>query len=84
MDLGPLGDFGEVIIALGVSLVFMVGGSLFFRTKRDPHMEEVFFPDRAPSTTAAVYEFEQGSYSRVSDSPITRRRSRESDPTRSH
>ena len=84
MDLGPLGDFGEVIIALSVSLVFMVGGSLFFRTKRDPHMEEVFFPDRTPSTTAAVYEFEQGSYSRVSDSPITRRRSRESDSARSH
>lgn len=83
MDLGPLGDFGEVIIALAVSLVFMVGGSLFFHTKRDTHMEEVFFPDRAPSTTAAIYEFEQGSYSRVSDSPITRRRSRENDLTNS-
>lgn len=53
-----LGDFGEVVIALCVSLFFMVGGSLFFHTKRDPQIDEVFFPDRAPSTTAAIFEYE--------------------------
>lgn len=54
-----LGDFGGVVIALGVSLVFMVAGSLFFYTKHDPRTEEVFFPERAPSTTADIYEHDE-------------------------
>ena len=62
-NMNLLGDFGEVVIALGVSLVFMVAGSLFFYVKPDPHMVEVFFPERTPSTTAAVYEFDADSAS---------------------
>ena len=57
------GEFGEVVVALCMSLIFMVGGSLFFHVKRDQRMLEVFFPERTPSTTAAVYEFEQSSSS---------------------
>lgn len=82
LDMTLLGDFGEVVIALAVSLFFMVGGSLFFHTKHDPHVDEVFFPEYAPSTTAAVYEYEQGSFSPVSDSPYNRREKRTSSMTK--
>lgn len=73
VDIPLLGDFGEVVIALLVSLFFMVGGSLFFHTKHDPVIDEVFFPEYAPSTTAAIYEYEQGSFSSVADAPYNRR-----------
>lgn len=59
-------EFDAVIFALIVSLVFMVAGSLFFYVKRDTRMLEVFFPERTPSTTAAVYEFK-------SDAPSSER-----------
>lgn len=62
-DIPFFGEFGEVVVALFVSLIFMVGGSLFFHVKRDQRMLEVFFPERTPSTTAAVYEFEQHNFS---------------------
>lgn len=58
-DTTLFGDFGEVVIGLAVSLFFMVGGSLFFHVKRDQRMLEVFFPERTPSTTAAIYEYDQ-------------------------
>ena len=65
-------EFDAVIFALIVSLVFMVAGSLFFYVKRDARMLEVFFPERTPSTTAAVYEFESDAPS--SGRPLTNER----------
>lgn len=50
------GDFGEIVFALGISLAFMVFGSLFFRVKEDPQVDEVFFPQFAPPTTAKILE----------------------------
>lgn len=65
-------EFDAVIFALIVSLVFMVAGSLFFYVKRDARMLEVFFPERTPSTTAAVYEFKSDAPS--SGRPLTNER----------